>query len=123
MLTVRTADDRDLTFEGRRRDDGEWEFLAADKNLAARLPSRVTLRLAAEGKRLVMLLERRTGPGDNAFATLAEIGYTRGEQFRRGIRRPEVHRHRWCRHHFRVTRRQDVLCLLLRLQGTVRRRA
>ncbi len=90
MLTVRTADDRDLTFEGRRRDDGAWEFLAADKNLAARLPSRVTLRLAAEGKRLVMLLERRTGPGDNAFATLAEIGYTRaGSNFGEGSGGPK----------------------------------
>lgn len=89
-LTARTADDRELTYQGSRRDDGAWEFVAADKNLAAQLPSRVTLRLAAEGKRLVMLLERRTGPSEDAFATLAEIGYTRvGSNFGEGSGGPK----------------------------------
>lgn len=89
-LTARTADEKELVYQGRRRNDGAWEFLATDKDLGPQLPSRVTLRLAAEGQRLVMLLERRTGPGDNAFATMAEIGYTRvGSNFGQGSGGPK----------------------------------
>lgn len=89
-LTASTADEKELVYQGRRRDDGTWEFLAAEKNLAAQVPSRVTLRLVAEGQRLVMLLERRTGPGDDAFAIMAEIGYTRvGSNFGQGSGGPK----------------------------------
>lgn len=89
-LTARIADDQELVYQGRRRDDAAWEFVALDENLAAQLPSRVTLRFTAEGKRLVMLLERRAGPKDDAFATLAEIGYTRvGSKFGEGSGGPK----------------------------------
>ena len=38
------------------------------------LPDRIQVRLAAEGKRLVVLYERRQG---SRFARLAEVGFTR----------------------------------------------
>lgn len=47
---------------------------AADKN--AQQPARITLRQVADGKRLLMLYERRL-PGAEQFVRLAEVGYTR----------------------------------------------
>ncbi|MBA4019283.1 MAG: hypothetical protein C0483_19125 [Pirellula sp.] len=90
LLKARTADGKELAYEGGRRDDGAWEFLAVDKTPTAQTPSRVVLRLTAEGKRLIMLLERRLGTADDAFATLAEIGYTRaGSNFGQGSGGPK----------------------------------
>ncbi len=76
--------------------EGRWEFTCDEvgpstghnpQKIAAAVaaaPARVTLRLVAEGKRLVVLLERRLGESEQ-FARLAEIGYTRkGSGFGQG---------------------------------------
>jgi len=47
---------------------------AADKN--AQQPARITVRQVADGKRLLMLYERRL-PGAEQYIRLAEVGYTR----------------------------------------------
>lgn len=81
----------DVVYRGRHT-DGRWVFTldVADPMTkpnaaaAAGAPARVTVRLAAEGKRLVVLLERRLGASDQ-FSRLAEIGYTRkGSGFGQG---------------------------------------
>lgn len=52
------------------------------------LPSRITLRLLAEGKRLVALYETKSS--SDRYVRLAEVGYTRvGSGFGRGSQGPE----------------------------------
>lgn len=72
--------------------EGRWVFTRAEAEpmtepnmfAAGGAPARLTFRLVAEGKRLVVLLERRLGESDQ-FARLAEIGYTRkGSRFGHG---------------------------------------
>ncbi len=65
--------------------DGALVF-AADPP-AADAPKRISIRLRAEGARMVVLLERGVGDG---FARIAEIGYTRvGSDFGKGSNGPE----------------------------------
>jgi hypothetical protein len=76
-----------------RYEEGRWVFTRTEKErgrdadhaaVVAAAPARISLRLVAEGKRLVVLLERRLG-GSDRFARLAEIGYTRkGSGFGQG---------------------------------------
>jgi YHS domain-containing protein len=78
-------------FSGSLNGNGELVFVANRPNNkpAGEEIARLTLRQVAGGDRLVMLLERRTA-GDNQFARLAEIGYTRrGSAFAKGSNRPE----------------------------------
>ena len=65
--------------------DGVWTFMRADAPADA--PARVTMKLLAEGARLTLLLERRSG---DAYNRIAEVGYTRqGSNFGSGSSRPE----------------------------------
>lgn len=79
----------DTTEEFTGQLDGEGQLvLSADKPTAGR-PARMSLRLVAEGKRLVILLEQPLGDSDR-FLRLAEIGYTReGSGFGSGPSYPE----------------------------------
>jgi len=92
-LETKAAEGAKRTFTGTRDEEGTLIFSAdkppaAENPAAAAAPERVTLRLRAEGARLVVLLERRSGP--DQFARLAEIGYTRvGSNFGQGTGGPE----------------------------------
>jgi hypothetical protein len=62
--------------------EGQWVFVADQPS--ADFPARITLKQVAEGKRLVVLLERRAAGGQQ-YTQLAEIGYTRqGSDFGKG---------------------------------------
>ncbi|HWB00010.1 MAG TPA: hypothetical protein VG713_16030 [Pirellulales bacterium] len=72
-------------FVGSLADHGQATFNAAEPETA--VAARITFRQVAEGDRMLMLLERRTG---DAFNRLAEIGYTReGSDFAKGAAQPE----------------------------------
>jgi hypothetical protein len=82
ILAAKTAAGAEVRYLGRMQEDGAL-VLTADKP-PAEAPARVTIRLVAEGKRLVVLHERRAGASD-AFTRLAEVGYTRkGSGFGQG---------------------------------------
>ncbi len=69
----------------KKSDSGRLVFEASSKQTTEKptAPARITLRLTAGGKRLVVLLERRLG--ESRYARMAEIGYTRrGSQFGQG---------------------------------------
>lgn len=81
-LAAHTASGQEVRYVGRRGDDGSL-VLTADKP-PEEAPARITLRLVAEGKRLVVLYERRAGEAES-FSRLAEVGYTRkGSGFGQG---------------------------------------
>ena len=61
------------TYEGRLDEQGVLTLLV--KEPAEGKPDRVQIRLAAEGKRLVILYERKASP--SRFTRMAEIGFTR----------------------------------------------
>jgi hypothetical protein len=85
-LTATTADKQEATYVGGLKDDGSLVFTS--DYVPASAPTRVTLRFAAEKKRLVVLLERHAG-GDS-YNRLGEIGYTReGSGFGEGKFQPE----------------------------------
>jgi YHS domain-containing protein len=94
-LEAKAAGGKTHSLTGTRDEEGTLTFVAdsapAEKPAAgadAAGPQRVTLRLRAEGARLVVLLERRTG--DDQYARLAEVGYTRvGSNFGQGTGGPE----------------------------------
>ena len=83
-----------LTFRGQAGDDGEFVFTrtpseGADETSNDDRTARITLRLVADGDRLVMLLERRIR-ASGRFVRLAEVGYTRqGGDFAKNARGPE----------------------------------
>jgi YHS domain-containing protein len=92
-LEAKATDGKLRPFTGERDAEGTLTF-TADKtdasaaNSTESVPQRLTLRLRAEGARLVVLLERRTG--GEQFARLAEVGYTRvGSNFGQGSGGPE----------------------------------
>lgn len=74
-LVAKTAGGATIDYSGvRDAADDSLTFTRDDAPEGA--PQRVVLRFAAEKKRLVAVLERRIGGGD-AYARLAEVGYTR----------------------------------------------
>ena len=77
FLALVTAAGEKVVYAGALDDTGRLIATAADPPADA--PARISIRTVAEGKRLVVLYERRTG---ERFARLAEIGYTReGSRF------------------------------------------
>ena len=88
LLLAKTASgDGQVTYHGRRDKEGQLVF-SSDQPPDA-MPARVSLRLIAGGKRLVVLLEK-AGASGKSFARLAEIGYTRqGSGFGQGGSGPE----------------------------------
>jgi YHS domain-containing protein len=90
-LAAKTADGTIVGYSGKRDADGVLTLDADDAAAAEKNggPSRVTIRTRAEGARLSVLLEKKTPTGD-AYARLAEIGYTRqGSGFGKGSEGPE----------------------------------
>jgi hypothetical protein len=82
LLTAKTAAGAEVRYTGRQQEDDALVFTADKAPVEA--PARVTIRLVAEGKRLVVLYERRAGESEN-FTRLAEVGYTRkGSGFGQG---------------------------------------
>lgn len=89
-LAAKTAAGTVLNYSGTRDAEGVVTLDAEDADAAEKLgaPSRVTLRLRAEGARLSIMLEKRQ-PAGGAYARLAEIGYTRvGSGFGKGSEGP-----------------------------------
>ena len=79
-LQVARGDNRQVAYSGAPDDNGQL-ILTTDQPVDD-LPARVSIRLVAEGKRMVVLLERRTG---DRYSRLAEVGYTReGSRFGQG---------------------------------------
>jgi hypothetical protein len=69
-----------------RLDPSQWIFISESKQNA--LPERLTPRFAANGDRLLILLERQTATG--GYARLAEVGYTRqGSGFGKNVAQRE----------------------------------
>jgi len=90
-LAAKSADGTTVRYVGTRDADGVLTLDADDAAAAEKNggPSRVTIRTRAEGNRLSVLLERKAPQGD-AYARLAEIGYTRvGSGFGKGSEGPE----------------------------------
>ena len=89
-LKTSSRDGTQTTYSGKRDDDGAVVFNAdADSSAVDGLPARISIRLRADGARLVVLLERRNA-ADGAYTRLAEIGYTRrGSDFGQGGGKPE----------------------------------
>lgn len=86
-LTI-TAPDKQtkVDFEGRLADE---RLVLTAKEPVEGLPARITLRLLAEGKRLVALYEVKSTASDR-YVRLAEVGYTRvGSGFGQGSQGPE----------------------------------
>jgi hypothetical protein len=81
LLDAKTAAGESVHYSGRQDDEGALMLLAAEAPQEA--PARITIRQVAEGKRLVVLYERRSG--EDRFTRLAEVGYTRkGSGFGQG---------------------------------------
>jgi hypothetical protein len=81
-LAAKTASGQPAKYVGRISEDGALVLDA--ENGPKEAPSRVTVRVVAEGKRLVILLERGSG-GSDRLMRLAEVGYTRkGSGFGQG---------------------------------------
>ena len=87
-LAGKTADGGTVAYSGLLDSAaGSLTFTAEDAPELA--PHRITIRFAAEKKRLVALLERR-GPTPDSYLRLAEVGYTRtGSGFGEGKFEPE----------------------------------
>jgi hypothetical protein len=89
-LVVRRADDSgEDRFTGRLDDQDQLVLLAAEAGEgSADGPARITIRTVADGDRLLVLYEKRTGA--DRYARLAEVGYTRvGISFAKGSGEPE----------------------------------
>lgn len=85
-LTAKTADKEEVIYVGGLQDDGSLTF--STDYVSPNAPNRFTLRFAAEKKRLVVLIEKRTAP--DTYARLGEVGYTReGSGFGEGKFEPE----------------------------------
>jgi len=67
------------TYTGQLDKSGQWVFTLATTPKEAKattdVPARISMRLVARGKRMVIYLEKRLG--ENQFARLGEVGYTR----------------------------------------------
>lgn len=90
LLVARRADDSgDDRFSG-QLEEGEQLVLPAESGdkSKADAPRRITIRMVADGDRLLVLYEKRTG--EDRYARLAEVGYTRaGVSFAKGSGEPE----------------------------------
>jgi hypothetical protein len=76
----------ELRFTGQLDEAGKLQLMADEPREG--LPHRATFRFVAGGDRLLVLLERKSGP--SGFARMAEIGYTRqGSGFGKGTTGPE----------------------------------
>jgi len=75
LLTAKTAAGATIDYAG-VFDAAEGTLTFTCDDAPDGVPQRIVLRFAAEKQRLVAALERRLGGGD-AYARLAEIGYTR----------------------------------------------
>jgi hypothetical protein len=81
VLEAATPSGESVRYVGRQSEDGVL-ILTADQS-PEEAPARVTIRQVADGKRLVILYERRSG--EDRFTRLAEVGYTRqGSGFGQG---------------------------------------
>jgi hypothetical protein len=81
VLLAQMKTGQKVRYLGRRDEHGVLTLFADDAPVEA--PARLTLRFVADGKRLVVLHERRTGA--DRFTRLAEVGYTRkGSGFGQG---------------------------------------
>lgn len=79
LLGVR-EDEQPVKYAGGPDESGQLVLTALEE--VAEAPARVSIRLVAEGKRMVVLLERRSG---ERYSRLAEVGYTReGSRFGQG---------------------------------------
>ena len=71
----------------------QGELVLTAANASEEVPARISLRLVAEGDRMVTLYERRvptTDPATERFARIAEVGSTRkGGNFGKGTSFPE----------------------------------
>lgn len=72
---------------------GQGELVMTTTNVSEEVPARISLRLVADGDRMVTLYERRvptTDPTTERFARIAEVGSTRkGGNFGKGNAQPE----------------------------------
>lgn len=84
QLTAKTAEnEKELKYTGAIDESGKLVLIADE--LSDEHPSRISIRLVADGKRLVTLLERKSQFSDN-YVRLAEVGYTReGSGFGQGL--------------------------------------
>ncbi|MCH7729747.1 MAG: hypothetical protein IH991_25245 [Planctomycetes bacterium] len=81
-LIARSVDGKQTATYSGSLDEGNKLSLVANKPMEG-FPARISLRLVAGGKRLVVLYERRLSSG--RFVRLAEVGYTRkGSGFGKG---------------------------------------
>ncbi len=82
QLRATTADgDQKVKYTGSLSEDNKLVLIADDA--VEGMPDRISIRLVAAGKRLVVLYERASG--ESRFARLAEVGYTRqGSNFGKG---------------------------------------
>ena len=75
------SDDTKLRYIGRLEDSGTLILSAADAPSGK--PARISIRQVADGKRMLVLFERRVG--DDRYLRMAEVGYTRqGSNFGKG---------------------------------------
>lgn len=86
-LTIQSAGEQgEVTYLGKLAED---KLVLDAESSVADLPARITLRVLAEGKRLVALYEGKSASGDR-YVRLAEVGYTRvGSNFGKGTQGPE----------------------------------
>lgn len=88
-LTLRRRDtSEESQFFGRIDKNGQLVLLSKS-DAAPDEPARITIRLVADDDRMLVLYEKRL-PGDDRFARLAEVGYTRRDaSFAKGSGEPE----------------------------------
>jgi hypothetical protein len=87
VLATPAQPGEEIRYTGKLNADQHHVLLA--ESPPAGVPQRISLRFAANGDRLLMLLERQN-PSTSAFSRLAEIGYTReGSLFGQGASQRE----------------------------------
>lgn len=86
LVLTRADTKAELVYSGKADGADSWILTTAEPPKG--WPARITLRLVAEGKRLVALYEQRLG--EDRYLRLAEVGYTReGSGFGSGATYPE----------------------------------
>ena len=85
MLRAWPADSNaTVEYSGQLENGEQQRLVVSTKEPREDLPERLSFRFAAEGSRLVLLMEKR-GAASGQFARLAEVGYTRqGSGFGKG---------------------------------------
>lgn len=88
LTVTRDGDAPVASFAGKRDADGRLVLVADKADPPAGEPSRVTIHTVADGDRLLVLFEAKSGA--DRFTRLAEVGYTRvGAAFAKGSGEPE----------------------------------